>query len=193
METVIAAVVVVLIGLLLAVLAVAWIVRSPFVYGQFQDVIADMNHENQELRRELADTDGAIRELRREMQRAELQIDRLQQYAEDAAAHSELLAARLRALGHLDIPPTPQPPPRQEALPVTPRPVSDTAALARRVAAAYSLEEIDTLALELQLDGALTGETLENRAASLVKAALRRGILSELVTIARRDRPRGGF
>lgn len=70
---------------------------------------------------------------------------------------------------------------------------SDLAGLAHKVAACYSLEELATLAMELGLADVLTGETLENRASSLVLAAQRRGILSELVAIARRDRPRGGF
>ena len=82
-----------------------------------------------------------------------------------------------------------EPPPRPEPT----RPPDNTEGLSRRVAACYSLEEIDGLAFELHLDGVLTGDSLETRATSLVMAALRRGNLPELVAIARRDRPRGGF
>lgn len=192
MEVIVVGVGVVLVGLVLAVLAVAWILRSPFLWGQFQDVIADMNRENQELRSELAANDRAIRDLRRELQRAERKIDRLEQYAEDATMHNELLAARLRALGQLDIPPAPEPPPREEPPPAAPSPaaLTDTS---QRIVASFSIEEIDDLAMELGLSEVIAGDSQEQRASSLALAALRRGLLEELRSIARRKRPRGGF
>lgn len=109
----------------------------------------------------------------------------------DVKADLALSQERIRQLERAFREETGKEPPPHPAPP--PRPASDTAGLARRVAACYSLDELDGLAFELGLADALTGETLENRAASLVMAALRRGILSELVAIARRDRPRGGF
>lgn len=130
----------------------------------------------------LADMQQRLERTEQRSDRQQEQIDRLR---DALTAEQDYLHTVVRVMRDAGL----EPPPRPEP----PRPVSDTAGLSRKVAAAYSIEEMDTLAMELGLDGALTGETLENRAASLVKAALRRGILSELVTIARRDRPRGGF
>lgn len=87
-------------------------------------------------------------------------------------------------------PPEPvAPAPRQ----VVARKPSDTAALARLIAARFSLTEIDGLGFELGLDGVLTGETTEGRASSLVKAALRRDVMSQLLALCRRERPSAGF
>lgn len=131
----------------------------------------------------------AIADMQQRMERTEQRsdrqqerIDQLQAAVEAEQEYSRTLARAMREAG-MEVPPRPEPPHH----------VSDTAVLSRKIAACYSLEELAGLAMELELDGALTGETLENRAASLVRAALRRGILSELIAIARRDRPRGGF
>lgn len=199
MEVVALGIGVVLIGLILAVLAVAWILRSPFLWGQFQDVIADMTRENQELRVELAGNDRAIRELRRELQRAELRIDRLQQHAEDAAMHSELLAARLRALGQLDIPPTPQPPPRPDTPYSSPEPLGFASAamseteLTQAIGTHFDIREINDLAFQLGIEpDEIEGETRPDRARALVRYMKRRKRLSELIALCRSLRPEGG-
>lgn len=44
-----------------------------------------------------------------------------------------------------------------------------------------------------RLYAALTGDSLENRAASLVKVALQRDMVSRLVELCRKRRPNGGF
>lgn len=200
MEVVAIGIGVVLIGLILAVLAVAWILRSPFLWGQFQDVIADMTKENQELRAELAANDRAIRELSRELQRAELRIDRLQQHAEDAAMHNELLAARLRALGQLDIPPAPQPPPRPAAPTAPPETQGPTAAalgeteLTQAIGTQFDIREINDLAFQLGIEpDELEGETRQDRARALVRYVKRRKRLGELIALCRSLRPEGGF
>ena len=131
----------------------------------------------------LAEMQARLERTEQRSDRQQERIDQMQAAIEAEQEYSRTLARAMREAG-MEVPPRP-------VVPVVP--VSDTAALTKRVAACYSVEEIDTLAMELGLDGALTGETLENRAASLVKAALRRGVLSELVAVARRDRPRGGF
>lgn len=141
---------------------------SPDTLHQYEQVIADMQQR-----------------LGRTEQRSDQQQEQIDRLRDALAAEQDYSRALARAMRDAGL----EPPPRPEP----PRHVSDTAALARRVAACFSIGEMDTLAMELELDGALTGETLENRAASLVRAALRRGILSELVAIARRERPRGGF
>lgn len=141
---------------------------SPDTLHQYEQVIADMQQR-----------------LGRTEQRSDQQQEQIDRLRDALAAEQDYSRALARAMRDAGL----EPPPRPEP----PHPTSGTAALARRVATCFSLEEMDTLAMELELDGALTGETLENRAASLVRAALRRGILSELVAIARRERPRGGF
>lgn len=191
MEAVMLGAAVVFGGLVMAIIAVVWIARAPGAYGQFQDVIESMSHENQVLREELAATDRAIRDVRRELQQAERRIGELEQFAEDATAHNELLATRLRALGQLDIPPAPTLPARPHPAPAAP-PVQ-WADVTRRLAEQFSLDELDNLAMELALLEVVAGDSQEARAASLVKAAARRKVLEKLREIARRERPRGGF
>lgn len=81
-------------------------------------------------------------------------------------------------------------PPYVETPPARP---TGAAGLARRIAARFSLDEVNGLAFELGLDGSLTGDSLENRSASLVKVAMQRDMLAQLVALCRRDRPAGGF
>lgn len=142
---------------------------SPDTLRQYEQVIADMQQR-----------------LERTEQRSDQQQEQIDRLRDALAAEQDYSRALARAMRDAGL----EPPPRPEA---PPRPASDTAGLARRVAACYSLEELEVLASDLGLSDDLTGERLENRATSLVMAALRRGILSELVAIARRDRPRGGF
>ena len=81
-------------------------------------------------------------------------------------------------------------PPYVEVPPVRP---AGAAGLARRIAARFSLDEVNGLAFELGLDGALAGDSLESRASSLVKVALQRDMVSRLVELCRKRRPNGGF
>jgi len=81
-------------------------------------------------------------------------------------------------------------PPYVETPPARP---TGAAGLARRIAARFSLDEVNGLAFELGLDGSLTGDSLENRSASLVKVAMQRDALTRLVALCRRERPAGGF
>ena len=81
-------------------------------------------------------------------------------------------------------------PPYVEVPPVRP---AGAAGLARRIAARFSLDEVNGLAFELGLDGALAGDSLESRASSLVKIATQNDVLTKLVALCRRDRPAGGF
>lgn len=149
---------------------------TPDTLHHYEQALAEMQQ-----RLERAEQRGDRQQVRIDNQ--QVRIDQLQAALAAEQDYSRALARAMRDAGL-------EPPPRPEA---TPRPTSDTAGLARRVAECYSLEELDGLAFELGLADAVTGEALENRAASLVMAALRRGILSELVAIARRERPRGGF
>lgn len=157
-------------GVLLVAAVSGWLAyvaaskRRPDLYQHYEQALADMSAR-------LEATDHRVDRLR-----AALQVE--QEYSYE-------LARVMREAG-LHPPPRPQIAPQDAD-------GDGMAALARRVAACFSIDEIDTLAFEMGLVGKVTGETLENRAASLVMAALRRGRLSELVAIARRERPNGGF
>ena len=89
--------------------------------------------------------------------------------------------------------PPPEPAEVEPPAPARRKVDNEMAALARRIAARFSLEEIDELAFELEMAGVLTGETLESRAAALVMAATRRDALPQLVGLCREKRPSGGF
>ena len=90
-----------------------------------------------------------------------------------------------------------EPPPEPEATPgPAPRRPDNMRDLARRIAHAFSLSEMEELAadvFETDPEGILTGETLERRASSLVLAAARRDVSSRLVALCREKRPGGGF
>lgn len=65
--------------------------------------------------------------------------------------------------------------------------------LSKKIAELFSEEEINDLAFQLDLLGVLRGETLEERASSLVMVALRRQAVEQLVALCRAERPSGGF
>ena len=89
--------------------------------------------------------------------------------------------------------PPPEPAEPEPPAPPRRRPGDETAALAERIAEKFSLQEVNDLAFELKLDAGLTGDSLENRATSLVKTALQRDMVSRLVELCRKRRPNGGF
>lgn len=195
METLGAGVGAVLAGLALAVLAVFWIVRSPGAYNQFQDVITEMSRDNQEMRAELAANDEMTRQLRRELHRAEGRVSQLEIFAEAQAAHIELLSARLRALGQLDIPPGPQPP---QASAPQPRgggtwSEAEPVAVAKKIATLFDADEIYGLAFELEEAEGMVGDTAAKRARWLVSQARHVGKYEQLKELCRRARPNGGF
>lgn len=195
MEALGAGVGVVLAGLALAVLAVFWIVRSPGAYNQFQDLIVEMSRDNQEMRAELAANDEMMRQLRRELHRAEARVSRLEIFAEAQTAYIELLSARLRALGQLDIPAGPQPP-------VTDAPQSrgggtwseaEPVAVAKKIATLFDADEVHGLAFELGMAEGMTGDTAAKRARWLVSQARHTGKFEQLKELCRQERPNGGF
>lgn len=170
----------VLIAAVILAVAIVAVASALLAYTATRRVPPDALHHYEQA---LADMQQRLEHTELRGDRQQEQIDRLRAALAAEQDYSRALARAMRDAGL-------EPPPRPEA---PPRPPSDTAELARRVAACYSLEELEVLASDLGLSDDLTGERLENRATSLVMAALRRGILSELVAIARRDRPRGGF
>mgnify|MGYP006883704237 CR=1 FL=1 len=57
----------------------------------------------------------------------------------------------------------------------------------------FDLDEVDGLVFEMGLGRNVRGDSTEDRARSLISAAQRRGRLTELIELCRRERPNGGF
>lgn len=100
---------------------------------------------------------------------------------------------RIRQLERVFREVTGQEPPPEPAGMETGRRRPSWAQLAQRIAERFSMEEINELAFELELDQVLSGETQEGRASSLVKVAAQREKLGELVALCRERRPKGQF
>ena len=177
METVTAMAVgllVVLAGLGLAVGTVAWLWRSLQAAGA--GYVARLDAQEAE-----------IEELRRQLH--ELQKAQISSYALllEWIAHARRLASMLREATGQEPPPEPPATSRDGA--------ADLGRLASHIAARFSLGEVNGLAFDLgqSIADALTGETVQARAQSLVRAAQQRGLLLRLVELCRQERPAGGF
>ena len=135
----------------------------------------------------LADMQQRLERTEQRSDRQQEQIDRLRDMLAAEQDYNGALARAMRDAGL-------EPPPRPGGGGNTSSTgSSDRAGLAVKVAECFSLDEIDGLAMELGMDGAITGDSLENRASSLVLTAWRRQRLSELVALCRRERPKGEF
>ena len=165
---------VVLAGLGLAVGTVAWLWRSLQAAGA--GYVARLDAQEAE-----------IEELRRQLH--ELQKAQISSYALllEWIAHARRLASMLREATGQEPPPEPPATSRDGA--------ADLGRLASHIAARFSLGEVNGLAFDLgqSIADALTGETVQARAQSLVRAAQQRGLLLRLVELCRQERPAGGF
>lgn len=184
-------------GLLLAILAALAVVVAveaylvvmavrrvpPSAYATLEQTIADMNAQMSEMRQQQATDHSDMRRLRGEVAKLEETVERLAAYARGLVREFQEVTGQ----------PPKTPPPNPPVAPEPARQPSTTGQLARRIAARFSLDEIDDLALELGLSEVVAGDTLEARASSLVMAALRRDLVSQLVALCRRERPTGGF
>ena len=74
-----------------------------------------------------------------------------------------------------------------------PTAVDEQGRLKQLIAELFDAEEIATLAFDLGLSRSLKGDTPDERARALVGAAGRRGKLDKLTSLARQERPDGGF
>ena len=158
---------------------------SPGVVAILEQTIADTNRQLSEMREQQNADHLTIRQLRAEIGRVD----------DEWRAAYTALAQEFREAVNRE-PRTPPPQAAPPAAPIAPTPArrdGGMAAMARRMAERFSLEEIDDLAFELGLADAVTGETLGRRAASLVTAANKSQVLSELVDLCRARRPEGGF
>ena len=175
METVTALAVgllVVLAGLGLAVGTVAWLWRSLQAAGA--GYVARLDVQESE-----------IEDLRRQIH--ELRESRISDHAliQDWITYARRVAGMFREATGNEPPAEPASSPRNM--------VADMGRLAATIATRFSRSEIDGLAFELGIDGALTGETVNARAQSLVRVAQQRGRLLKLVELCRKERPEGGF
>ena len=158
----------------------------PSVVATLEQTIADMNGQLSEMWAQQATDHMTIRQLRADIGRVD---------DEWRAAYTALAQEFREAVKREPRCRPPQAAPAQPpAQPPAPsRRDGGLAALARRIAERFSLEDVDDLAFELNLADAVTGETLGRRAASLVTAANHHQVLSELVDLCRDRRPEGGF
>jgi hypothetical protein len=69
----------------------------------------------------------------------------------------------------------------------------DLARLARTIETHFSIGEIDSLAFELGVTSAMSGDTAEARARALVDIARKRGLIARLIQLYREQRPNGGL
>ena len=162
----------------------------PSAYAEMEQTLADMNRQMSDLRAQQAADHATIRELRREVNRLDEEL-RLRDMAW-RVSYAELVLEFGKATGRApESRPLGDAAPALVAAPVA-SPVSD-ATLLRLVCEVFDRDEIDGLAFEMSLGRNLSGDTLEERARSLISVAKRRGRLPELIELCRRDRPNGGF
>ena len=169
-------------GLGLALLAAIVLWRSP---GQ-TTVIESLERSMVSSLARQDSQEAEIDELRRQI--VELREERIADHVlmQEWIAYARRLGAMLREA-------TGQEPPAEPAERARLLMPGDLGRLAKRIEGRFSLEEMNTLAFELGLDGAVTGDTTAARATSLVKVAQRRGLLLRLIELCRAERPEGGF
>jgi hypothetical protein len=173
---------VIIVGLALAVLAVSWIWRASARASIIESLERAMvsNQARQDAQQ------SEIDDLRNQI--AELREGRIADHAllEEWIAYARRLAALFReATGQ-----EPPPEPAEHIKPVSPGSISR---LVKTIEARFSYDEMNNLAFELGIDGAVSGDTAATRAVSLVNVARRRGLLVRLIELCRSERPDGGF
>ena len=173
---------VIIVGLALAVLAVSWIWRASAGASIIESLERAMvsNQARQDAQQ------SEIDDLRNQI--AELREGRIADHAllEEWIAYARRLAALFReATGQ-----EPPPEPAEHIKPVSPGSISR---LVKTIEARFSFDEMNNIAFELGIDGAVSGDTAATRAVSLVNVARRRGLLVRLIELCRSERPDGGF
>ena len=157
---------------------------SPSTYSEMEQTLADMNRQLGEMRQQQAVDHTEMRRLRAEISRIDAA---LQEWSEQFLA----LAREFREETGRE--PNTRPP--GALAPLAPSPVAtlSPAALVRLMTETFDLDEVDGLVFEMGLGRNVRGDSTEDRARSLISAAQRRGRLTELIELCRRERPNGGF
>ena len=130
--------------------------------------------------------EGEIEDLRRQIH--ELREGRIADHAllQEWITYARRLASMFKeATGQ-----EPPPEPTTRARGIGP---GDLARLARTIETHFSIGEIDSLAFELGVTSAMSGDTAEARARALVDIARKRGLIARLIQLYREQRPNGGL
>lgn len=170
------------IGLALAVLSVSWIwrasARASIIESLERSMVSNQTRQDN-LESEIEDLRNQVHELR-----------------EGHIANHALLQewiAYARRLGSMFREATGQEPPPEPAEHIKPVSPGSISRLVKTIEARFSFDEMNNLAFELGIDGAVSGDTAATRAVSLVNVARRRGLLVRLIELCRSERPDGGF
>lgn len=148
---------------------------------QSPDAIGELVASNNELSRR-------VRSLEQNRERDHAAFLRIQLRVAELEIGVQVLIAQIKRLGGTpEYIPSAAPPPVESV-----NDVLDERAVQRSIDALFSVEEIDDLAFRLGLDvGDIEGRVSSTRSRSLVQHARRRGLLPELIQIARQLRPEG--
>ena len=156
----------------------------PSTYAEMEQTLADMNRQMSDLRQQQAADHTEMRRLRGEIGRIDTA---LQEWSERFLALSREFREATGREPNTRAPVAIVPAVSSSVTALTP------AALLRLMAETFDLDEVDGLVFEMGLGRNVRGDSTEDRARSLISAAQRRGRLTELIELCRRERPNGGF
>ena len=156
----------------------------PSTYAEMEQTLADMNRQMSDLRQQQAADHTEMRRLRGEIGRIDAA---LQEWTERFLALSREFREATGREPNTRAPVAIVPAVSSSVTALTP------AALLRLMAETFDLDEVDGLVFEMGLGRNVRGDSTEDRARSLISAAQRRGRLTELIELCRRERPNGGF
>lgn len=174
----------VILGLGMAALGISWVWRAsarPGIIERLERAMTSNQDRLEAQERKSDEQDREIEDLRRQI--LELREGRIADHAllQEWIAYARRLAAMFREATGKEPPPEPAGQPR----PISP---ADMRRLARTIEARFSLVEMTTLEFDLGIDGAVSGDTLEARARSIVSVAQKRGLTARLIELIREKR-----
>ncbi len=145
------------------------------------DAIGELVASNNELSRR-------VRSLEQNRERDHAAFLRIQLRVAELEIGVQVLIAQIRRLGETpEYVPSTTPPPVEDV-----NEAIDERAVQRSIDALFSVEEIDDLAFRVGIDvDDIEGRVGSTRSRSLVQLARRRGLLPELIRVARQLRPEG--
>lgn len=159
----------------------------PSTYAEMEQTLADMNRQMGDMRQQQAADHTEMRRLRGEIGRIDAA---LQEWTERFMALSREFR---EATGREPNTRPPLPPASVAAPPSVAIVTLSPAALLKLMCETFDMDEVDGLVFEMGLGRNVRGDSTEDRARSLISAAQRRGRLTELIELCRRERPNGGF
>ena len=172
---------VIVVGLLLAAIGMVWLWRT----SARPSIIERLERSMVSNQTRLDTQEGEIDDLRRQI--VELREGHIADRAllQEWITYARRLATMFTEATGKEPPPEPQTQPRDVA--------ADGRRLANLILVRFSESEMRDLALELGIEGHVSGATAAEYAGRLVTVARQRGLLLRLVELCRRDRPNGGF